>query len=368
MLTIVRELPRRFLAVDAQEIYRALPGPTLIHLPGRREPPLFVSVLLHGNEDTGLLAMQELLRKYAGQELPRALSLFVGNVEAARRRVRSLDHQPDYNRIWCDGATPEHAVVRRVFDEMRARGVFASVDVHNNTGINPHYACVNRLDHRFFQLAILFARTVVYFIRPEGVQAAKFAELCPSVTLECGQPGQEHGMVHARDYIEACLHLSEIPVHRVSPHDIDLFHSVAAIKVPEHASLSFTDEHADIRLISDLDHLNFSELPPGTLLGWIGSHERARLLAWDEQGREVGSRYFAYSDNEIRNRVAFMPSMFTMNTAVIRQDCLGYVMERCPHWLEKSQTGKAHGTGETRGLAETGEQETMALRSSLPGR
>lgn len=251
-------------------------------------------------------------------------------------------------------------MVRRVFDEMRARGVFASVDVHNNTGINPHYACVNRLDHRFFQLAILFARTVVYFIRPEGVQASKFAELCPSVTLECGQPGQDHGAAHAQNYLEACLHLSEIPAHRVSPHDIDLFHSVAVIKVPEHASLSFTDEHTDIRLIGDLDHLNFSELPPGTLLGWVRSHEKARLLAWDEQGKEVGSRYFTYSDNEIRNRVAFMPSMFTVSIASIRQDCLGYAMERCPHWLDK--------TGKAGGVVEAGGQESMPLRSSLPGR
>ena len=107
MLTVVEEVPHRFLDLGAHEIYRVLPGPTLMHLPGRREPPLFVSVLLHGNEDTGLRDMQGLLRKYAGQELPRALSLFVGNVEAARRRARSLDHQPDYNRIWRDGTTPE---------------------------------------------------------------------------------------------------------------------------------------------------------------------------------------------------------------------------------------------------------------------
>ena len=26
------------------------------------------------------------------------------------------------------------------------RGVFASIDIHNNTGLNPHYGCVNQLD------------------------------------------------------------------------------------------------------------------------------------------------------------------------------------------------------------------------------
>ena len=172
-----------------------LPGPSLIHLPGRRPEPLLVSVLQHGNEVTGWLALRALLQKYADRELPRALSIFIGNVRAARYNQRFLDDQPDYNRIWripADRpATPEHAMMQRVVDEMRARKVFASVDVDNTTGLNPHYTCVNRLDHRFFHLATLFSRTVVYFIRPDTVQSLAFANLCPAVTAECGQPGHE---------------------------------------------------------------------------------------------------------------------------------------------------------------------------------
>jgi len=44
-------------------------------LPGRRPTPLFVSVLLHGNEDSGVVALQSVLRAYAGRRLPRALSI-----------------------------------------------------------------------------------------------------------------------------------------------------------------------------------------------------------------------------------------------------------------------------------------------------
>lgn len=65
----------------------------------RLPEPLFVSMLLHGNETTGLLAVQRLLDKYRDQPLPRALSVFVGNVEAARLGLRRLEGQPDYNRI-----------------------------------------------------------------------------------------------------------------------------------------------------------------------------------------------------------------------------------------------------------------------------
>ena len=88
MLTVLDTLPERFLDTPARELHRVLPGPTLIHLPGRRPTPLFVSVLLHGNEDSGVVALQRVLRAHAGRELPRALSILVGNVAAAREGLR----------------------------------------------------------------------------------------------------------------------------------------------------------------------------------------------------------------------------------------------------------------------------------------
>ena len=76
VLTIRHTLPERFLEVDPRVLHELLDGPTLIHLPGRREPPLFVSTLLHGNEVTGMLAVQELLRRHLEGGLPRALSSY----------------------------------------------------------------------------------------------------------------------------------------------------------------------------------------------------------------------------------------------------------------------------------------------------
>ena len=99
--------------------------------------------------------------------------------------MRHLDGQPDYNRVWpgseTDG-TAEHALMRDVMQRMADREIFASIDVHNNTGLNPHYACVNVIDNRFLHLAALFSRTVVYFLRPLGVQSMALAKLCPAVT------------------------------------------------------------------------------------------------------------------------------------------------------------------------------------------
>lgn len=327
LLNVYEGLPAGLLERDARRLHERLPGPSLIHLPGRREPPLFVSVLLHGNEDTGWEAVRRVLLRYRGMELPRALSIFIGNVRAAERGVRHLPGQPDFNRIWRGGTRPEHQLAQQVLAAMRERGLFASVDVHNNTGMNPHYGCINRLEDRYLHLAALFSRTVVYFIRPEEVQSMAFAELCPAVTVECGQPGHEHSEAHAADYLEACLQLAEIPDHPVAAGDLDLFHTVAVVKVPESRSVALGSPGADLSLLPDIDRLNFNELPAGTPLGTV-SGSTLPLEVRNEAGEDVGAEYFAVEDGELRITRPAMPSMLTRDIDVIRSDCLCYLMER----------------------------------------
>lgn len=328
MLTVRDGLPNGLLERAAHELHEILPGPTLLHLRGRRSPALFVSVLLHGDETTGWEAIRTVLKEQP--ELPRALSLFIGNVHAARDGYRLLPGQSDYNRIWDNAATltPEHTMARAVIDTMRERGVFASVDVHNNSGLNPHYGCVRRLDARFLQLATLFSRTVVYFTKPDGVQAEAFASLCPAVTIECGQAGVPAGTRHVVEYLHACLQLAEIPSHPVADHDIDLYHSVGIVKIPHDVSFGFDDSEADMQLLGDLDRLNFRELPSDTLLGRVRPNSRARLEVWDERGYDVTERFVRITNGELRTTRPVMPSMFTCNARAVRDDCLGYLMER----------------------------------------
>jgi len=325
-------LPRGLLSLDATELVYHLDGPALIHLPGRQTAPLFVSVLMHGNETVGWEAIRRLLKRYdGGQDLPRAVSLFIGNISAAAQGLRRLPGQPDYNRVWPgeeESHTPEHAMMQQVVAIMRQRQPFASVDMHNNTGINPHYACVNRLDCRFLHLANLFSRTVVYFLRPKGVQSMAMADLCPSVTLECGKVGQAHGVEHALEYLEACLHLAEHPVHPLAAQDIDLFHTVAQAKVRETVSFSFTQDESDIVFAPDIDHMNFRELPSGTSLGSLNVNDSQLLDVRDESGRDVADRYFVVEDGQLCLARPVMPSMLTTDENVIHQDCLCYLMER----------------------------------------
>jgi len=330
MLTIYNTLPAGLLETEAADLHQLLPGPSLIHLPGRIEQPLFVSVLLHGNEVTGWQTMQQVLRRYQDKPLPRALSLFIGNIAAARHGMRCLDGQPDYNRIWKgEGDGPEAVMVRQVMEEVRQRQPFACVDIHNNTGRNPHYACINRLSPNFKSLGSLFSRTVVYFRKPDAVLSMAFSELCPAVTIECGRPGEPHGVEHAAEFIDACLHLSSYPAHGVAAHDIDLFHTVAVVKVPPHLSIGVEGDVADLCLPAEIDHLNFRELVPGTVLGFLKEGTiNGALAVTNEAGEDVGERYFNVEQSTIKTRTAVMPSMLTMDTKIIRQDCLCYLMER----------------------------------------
>jgi hypothetical protein len=334
-LNVLDGLPVGLLELQSGSLHTLLSGPTLIHLPGRRPEPLFVSVLLHGDEDGGWEAMRRLLRRYHEiNELPRALSLFIGNVEAARHGVRFLEGQADYNRVWEDHSgnenLPERLLMRQVVSEMEVRGLFAAIDVHNNSGLNPHYGCVRNLDHAHLHLAALFSRTVVFFRTPIGVQTGAFAELCPAVTIEAGKSGQAHGVEHILEFVDAVLHLSQWPDHPVAEHDVDLFHTVAVCKVPEPVSFGFGESATDIEFLRNLDHLNFRELPAGTKLGRIHGTKAVPLDVRDEGGEDVTGRFFRVHGGELQTALPVMPSMLSVNATAIRQDCLCYLMERYP--------------------------------------
>lgn len=332
-LTELDTLPAGFFDLQSpRELHHLMPNPTLLHLEGRRRPRLFISVLLHGNEDTGFFAIQQLLKKYRQQELPRALTVFFGNIEAATFGMRRLDGQPDYNRVWPSTDLPdcdETRLMRQVTNIMAERGMFASIDVHNNTGKNPHYGCINVLDNRFMQLARLFSSTVVFFETPRGVQSMAMAQHCPAVTVECGKPGVAHGVEHVLEFLDAALHLQELPDHPLPPHDISIYQTVARVTLPDDLSFSFSNPQADIHLLPALDRYNFSELASGTAFAQT-SQPQAMLEAWDDENVEVGEHFFTRENGEIVLKQPLMPAMLTLDETIIRQDCLCYLMQRLP--------------------------------------
>lgn len=329
MLNVYDEIPIGLLQCEANELHQLLPGPSLIHVPGQIPQPLFVSVLLHGNETSGWDAVRSILQNYHGKQLPRALSVFIGNVAAAGKGVRHLDEQPDYNRIWkAQGHHQEEVMVRQVLEIMQAKDVYACIDVHNNSGRNPHYACINRLAAPFFDLATRFSSIVVYFLQPDSVLSLAFSNLCPAVTIECGKPGEGPGVEQAREFILDVLNSAALAEEGEKVGHVDVYHTVAVVKLNPGIRVGPLDEGDHFELYTELDQMNFRHVQTGTAFGRLSPLSPFPVQANNEFNKNVAERYFEIKNGELVTKVEVMPSMLTLDRDIIQQDCLCYLMEK----------------------------------------
>ena len=259
MLNEMNHVPEELLTANAEDLLDILKAPTLIHLEGANPQPLFICTLLHGNETTGFYAIQQLLKKYKEKTLPRAISIFIGNITAAKERQRRLDSQDDYNRIWPGSHHSDSAekdMMQIVTSIMQKKKPFASIDIHNNTGKNPHYGCINILNPHGLVLAAKFSDIAVYFTDPKGVQSSAFSDFCPAIVLECGQASDKSGEDHALSYLENILQLEELSAH--DSNNLKLYHTIARVTIPQTVTIE------DITLNDLLEEKNFHHIPPGT--------------------------------------------------------------------------------------------------------
>ena len=327
-LTVLSDVPEGFLAAGIRSLSGVLPGPTLMDLPGKNSHPLFVSTLLHGNEESGLQAVQRILARYRHDRLPRRLLLFIGNVSAAEAGVRTLESQRDYNRVWPGTPTPntpEAHLMKQVFDYAAAAGPVASIDLHNTTGRNPPHSAVDRTDSEFLGLASRFSQTVILFDKRIGVQQQALAELCPAVTVECGKTGDPAGADLAERFLETCLADQSMAVPEISA--VQVLRTTAIARIPAGMTFSFDGTEADFRFRSDIECLNFKELGPGTQFGQINTSAGLEIEVEAYADPEV-TDYFDYSGGQIRLRHSATPAMLTRDVRAVELDCLCYLMQR----------------------------------------
>jgi len=322
----LRRLPPELATVEVRSIQSVLPHPTLIELEGRRGPPLFLSTLLHGNELTSFHVLQELARRYADAPPPRSLLIFVGNVDAAAAGARRLPQQEDFNRIWAGGVGEPFDLAREVTASARAAQPFASVDIHNNTGANPFYGCANTLQSTTLSLAALFSRIAVLYRNPPTTQSMAFMQFCPAVAIECGQIGNVAGTARAIAFIDTLLHLDHLPPRAPPAHDLSLYETIGRVLVDDACSFTFADEDCDLQLRPDLEQKNFSEMTEGEVWGRARcAHMPLRVL--DENDRDLTTDFFERRGDWIQLRKPSVPAMLTSQREIIRQDCLGYLMQ-----------------------------------------
>ncbi len=327
---IYHELPEAFFHIDNTLIRDAFPNPSLVYLKGKDERAIFVSILLHGNEHTGLEVMQRLLSEY--DELPRSIIMFVGNVRATELSHRFLPDQEDFNRCWpgtWHDSSETTRLLQNVFDLVSQNDLFAAIDIHNNTGNNPHYACITDPNYTNQQLAARFNSIAVTFRRPRGVCTMAFDGVCPACTLECGVPGDIDGINHAVRFLEGLLTLEALPSEKPDRKALHLVQTLVTLKVPPHVSFGFDPAiETDLMLADDMERRNFKLYP--TEEPFAITRIDNPLIITDQSGNDISREIIRIEEGKIFLNQSMMPAMLTHNKEVVRQDCLCYLMQDYP--------------------------------------
>jgi len=326
MLNEMSHIPEALLSAKTEELADILGAPTLFHLNGINKQPLFICTLLHGDETTGFYAIQRLLKKHKNKPLPRAISIFIGNIAAAKQNQRRLDSQDDYNRIWPGSHHSDSAekdMMQTITHIMEKKKPFASIDIHNNTGKNPHYGCINILNPHGLVLASKFSDIAVYFTDPKGVQSSAFADFCPSIVLECGQASDQSGEDHALAYLETILQLDDLSSH--NRNHLKLYHTIARVTIPKTVSVG---EHTDdLVLNTQLEEKNFHQIQPGTEFASINTNKEKLIIVNSESHEDITDEYIERQGTKLLFIKPITLAMFTCNEKAIRQDCVCYFME-----------------------------------------
>lgn len=320
-------LPDGFLEIDTADILSLLPNPTLIQFDGAGDDFLFISILLHGNEFTGLKVMQRVLAEH-GDRLPRSIMLFVGNVRAAAANRRFLPDQVDFNRCWPGThmePNPTTQMMQRVIEIAHGLPLFAAIDIHNNTGKNPHYACITDPNPENQNLAARFNRVAMVY-RHFGVSTLAFNSICPAVTLECGLPGDPAGIEHACRFVEGLLTLDELPQTLPTRHALHLVESHLSLNIPEDLSVAFDPSaDADVRFEADFEDRNFTLFDPHEVFGY--TRVDRPLLITNSDDHDVTDDIMRVEGGKIYLNNTMMPAMITRDQLVIRQDCLCHLLQ-----------------------------------------
>ena len=305
-LNVMRSLPEAITALPATALAAALGAPTLFDLRKADRRPLFISVLLHGNEVSGWQAVRRLARELADA----SVLLFVGNVEAARLGARTTPDGHDFNRVWDGGNAPEAALARQVTDFAAAANPYLAVDVHNNTGDNPPYAVITNTAPPTLAAARAFAPQALLTAQPQGFQTQRFARFCTAITVEVGTPADAASADRAGAFLARLLREGALPHDGASP--LRLFETIARVWLADGAVI----EPAAQRF-------NFRPAPAGTALTRAG-----KLIAHDARGRDVSAVFLALENGVTVLKQRTPIAMYTGDAASARQDCLCYLLQR----------------------------------------
>jgi len=312
---------------------RWLGGSSLLRVPGRdRTRTRVVSTLIHGNEPSGLRAVQRWLRSAA---VPATDVVFwIAAVATAQGPPlfahRALPGREDLNRCFGSAGprTPARALAAEALARVCASKPEALVDLHNNTGHNPAYAVGCRPERIELGLTSLFGRHFVHSDLQLGSLVEATSALFPSVTIECGRAGDPVADDNASRGLRALLALEALDALPAHP-AVDVLVDPLRVELRGEASLAIGDARRNdvaLTVAADIDRHNFQRLERGTVLGWLHERDDWPLEVLDREQRDRSRDYFEASAGRLVVRQPFVPIMVTTDPAIARSDCLWYIV------------------------------------------
>ena len=318
-LTTRHALPDGLLDCPAPKLYDALGGPTLFDLSRGLPEPIFVSVLQHGNEVSGWDAVRAFL---SGGSVPPML-LYVANVKAAQAGARTLPHQRDFNRAWNGGDSPEARLAHQVTEQAIAARPRFAIDLHNNTGTNPHYSVLTDLGARCLGAAAEFSALALLAQHRDGIQTERFARFCPALTLETGVVDDPQSAARAAAYLAKAAAWREVPEGSFA--GLRVYRNEVRVVIEEPDADFAAD--APLALRAEIERYNFERLEAGNLFARRADGvPGVGLRAIDVSGADLTDFYFERRGADVMLREAVYPSMYTSDLDAARQDCLCYFM------------------------------------------
>ncbi len=329
------ELARR----SPLEVVQALGRPAVVRVPGRGEQaPRAISCLLHGDETTGLEAVLKILRR--GLTHPFDLWVVIGNARAAAEPPgfahRFLDGQEDFNRVWGldEPTTAQRLAADAILAHLRAAGLEALVDVHNNTGDNPFYAITTCDRPKDLNLATLFTSTLLGWDMDAHTLMEGFDDDVAAIAVECGLPGRPESLAFAVDGLRRYLGEPPIRTDRVM-RDFDRLGGLRKVTIRPEVSFRFghdveAEGEVDFLVAADADLMNFREVPAGHVIGRVHPGTALPLRACAADGRDVTHEHFAIEGDTVVTTCPTTPVMMTRTVTAARKDCLFYVSTELP--------------------------------------
>lgn len=327
-------LPDDLHGLSPLALLERLERPTLIRVPGTGEQaPRAAATLLHGDESTGLMALQKILERRLTYRFD--FYVVIGNVRAALAdggfRHRYLDDQEDFNRIWGLGDPTTHLRLAAdgILQRLRDAQIESLIDIHNNSGNNPFYAIITRDRPVVVNTATFFTTTLLFWDMQAHTLMEALEDECAAIAVECGLPSRPESLAFAVDGLRRYLGAGPMKTTDVR-RDYDLLGGIRKVTVRPEVAFRFGGELADdVDFVVDgeADVHNFVRVEPGHVLGHVLPGAAMPLMVIDHTGADVTGEHFDVDNGRVVIVKEATPVMMTRTEEAARKDCLFYLAD-----------------------------------------